>query len=290
MSAIFPDYKHKQANDVRPVLVVKEVKSPNCEWYTMNDFDLSKIPLKFEMSSFQRKQSTPHVYRIVESMINNKFFDNTIRCVRKNKGKYEVIDGQHRLKALWILYKQYGITHYTIIMQYFKDDQAREVFRKINSGKRLTTADHLKTLDDGSYPFFEELRSMCSHSTQRNLPSYMSMLNAFIYRLTKSSRPVKVHELEETLEKITDQELVHMYRVARATSTIYQKTMSYRVYSAGITRILFRIGFENDLSHQEYCKLITKCLANEEMMTLLGDRFTGHHEEIYEKIMSLKKS
>lgn len=242
------------------------------------------------MSPFQRKQSTPHVYRIVESIINNKFFDNTIRCVKKSSGKYEVIDGQHRLKALWILYKQYGITHYTIIMQYFKDDQAREVFRKINSGKRLTTADHLKTLDDGSESFFDELRSFCSHSSQRNTQSYISLLNAFKYKQTKSNRPVKVHELEEILEKITDDDLAQLYRVARATTTIYQKTMSYRVYSAGITRLLFRIGFDNYFSHEQYCKLITKCLADEEIMTLLKERFSLNHEEIYEKMMQIHKS
>lgn len=287
MSSIFPDYKQRTANDVRPILTVKQVKSPNCQWYVMTNFDLSKIPTKFEMSPFQRKQSTSHVYRIVESIINNKFFDNTIRCVKKGNGKYEVIDGQHRLKALWILYKQYGITHYTIIMQYFRDNQAREVFRKINSGKRLSTSDHLKTLDDGAEPFFEELRSFCSHSNQRNLPSYIGMLNAFKYRQTKSPRPVKVHELEEVLEKINSEELVHLYRVARATITMYEKSMSYRVYSAGMLRTLFRVGFDNELSHAEYCKLIGKCLADETLMHLIRESFSVHYETIHQKMAEI---
>ncbi len=151
----------------------------------------------FVPAIFQRKHSIAHVNRIVQSIINNTFYDNTIRCVKLSKEKYEVIDGQHRLKALWILHKQYGIKHYNLVMQYFKSDEAREVFRKINSGKKLTTMDYLKTLDDGKYKFFDELRDFATHKQSNVFVSYLKLLNAVYYLRNKNPKTIPPHLLEE---------------------------------------------------------------------------------------------
>lgn len=278
--AIFPEYGQKTAHQVQESFEIKKVKSPNCDWFTLTDFSLAKIPIMFEVAPFQRKVSGAHVYRIVESIINNKFFDNTIRCVKKPKGKYEVIDGQHRLKALWILHKQYGIRNYTIVMQYFKDAQAREVFRKINSGKKLTTPDHLKTLDDGTYPYFDELRSFCTHSAQQTILRYYNLLNSHKYATTHNTRPIKEYSLEEILEGLTPDDIAQMYRIAHATHDVYQKTMSSRIFNVGIQRPLLRIGVENNFSYEEYCKLLTSCIRSDKILELIQDKFSVCHEEI----------
>jgi len=202
MSAIFPEYARKTANEFRQTFEVKTIQPPNCKWFTLENFDLSKIPIMFVPAEFQRKTSTAHVYRIVESIINNTFYDNTIRCVKLPNGKYEVIDGQHRLQALWVLHKQYGIKHYNIVMQYFKNTESREVFRKINSGRKLTTIDFLKTMDDGTYSFFDELRDYATHKLSKNYIGYLKLLNALSYQRTGLPKSLPSHALEEILSNL----------------------------------------------------------------------------------------
>jgi len=281
MSTIFPQYEQKSANNKRQVFEVKKITSPNCEWYTLHNFELSKIPQMFVPAIFQRKYSTAHVYRIVESIINNTFYDNTIRCVKLPNGKYEVIDGQHRLKALWILHKQYGIQHYSLVMQHFKTSEAREVFRKINSGKKLTTMDYLKTLDDGTYTFFDELRDYATHKVSKIYVSYLNLLNGVNYLRARTPRPLGTHALEDMLSSIDSDEMAHMYRLAKVTCNAHRKLKNDRVFVKSTVLPLFVIGYTNNYSQAQYANHLEKILADAKIAEILKERFSTMHKELF---------
>lgn len=278
------------ANQKRNAFEVKTIRSPSAKWFTLENFMLEKIPDKFTLADFQRKQNTAHVYRIVESIVNNTFYDNVIRCVKLKDGRYEVIDGQHRLKALWILFKQYGIRNYTIVMQLFKNDEAREVFRKINSGKKLTNADHLKTLDDGSYDFFEELRGVCTHTNNKTTNTYMGALNSIYYAKTNQARSIKVYDLEELLEKITSDELAHVYRESMAMKTVYDKTKSPRTFSLSLSKALLRIGISENFTRNDYASVLLRCLDRNDIMNLAIERFTQTETELNKLVKEVWES
>ena len=284
MSTIFPEYEKKTANQQRQAFEVKKIYPPNCKWFTMDNFDLSKIPIMFVPAPFQRKYSTVHVYRIVESIINNTFYDNTIRCVKLPNGKYEVIDGQHRLKALWILHKQYGIKHYSIVMQYFKSIEAREVFRKINSGRKLTTMDYLKTLDDGKYPFFDELREYATHKISKIYVSYLKLLNAVNYLRNRTPRALSMHSLEDMLDTLQSDEIAHMYRIAKVTCAAHSKYQTDRVFSKSIILPLYVIGYTNNYSQNEYSKHLEKIISDEKIADFLKERFAIMHKDLFAEI------
>jgi len=130
----------RQANKYREVFKVKEIRAPNCKWYE------PEIPKFFEATDYQRVLNRLHTYRIVESIVNNTFYDNTIRVLKIGTNKYKIIDGQHRLSALWILHTQYGVQTYDLALQIFPEQEQREVFRKINAGKGLKPQDILKNM------------------------------------------------------------------------------------------------------------------------------------------------
>ena len=284
MSTIFPEYEKKTTNQHRQAFEVKKIQPPNCKWYTLDNFDLSKIPIMFVPAVFQRKYSTAHVYRIVESIINNTFYDNTIRCVKLPNGKYEVIDGQHRLKALWVLHKQYGIKHYNIVMQYFKSTEAREVFRKINSGRKLTTMDYLKTLDDGKYSFFDEVREYATHRISKTYIGYLKLLNAVNYLRMRSPKSLGIHALEEMLSSIESDEMAHMYRIAKVTYNEHRKLKSDRIFVQTTILPLFVIGYTNNYSQSEYAKHLEKIVTDDKIAELLKERFAIMHKELFSEI------
>lgn len=281
MSAIFPEYTKKTANESRQTFEVKTISPPNCQWYTLDNYDLSRIPKMFVPAAFQRKHSIAHVYRIVESMINNTFYDNTIRCVKLPNKKYEVIDGQHRLQALWILHKQYGIKHYSIVMQYFKGIEAREVFRKINSGRKLTTMDYLKTLDDGTYPFFDEIRDYATHKSSKNYIGYLKLLNALNYQRKGAPKSLPIHALEDILSSIEADDMAHMYRIANAACSVYVKLKSDRIFAQATILPLFAIGYTNNYSKTEYTLHFEKIITSDAIADLLKQRFAVIHKEMF---------
>lgn len=282
--AQFPDYEKKTGAGTRPAFQVKTITPPKAKWFTLENFYLENIPNKFIMADYQRKQNTSHVYKIVESIINNTFYDNIIRCVKIGHDKYEVIDGQHRLKALWILYKQYGIRNYTIIMQLFEAENAREIFRKINTGKKLTLTDHLKTLDTGEVNFFNELRSFSTHYKQKNLVTYITLLSSYWYYQNKSLRPIRPYDIEDAIATITTDELASLYRMAQASKKVYEKTLSPRIFNAGLLKVVFRVGVEKKYNVKEFENLLSKILYDEDIISLSVQRFSMVHSRLYDLI------
>lgn len=265
---------------------LKEVHSPKVKWFTLNNFYLPNIPKKFIMSDFQRRQNAAHIRKIVEAILNNEFFDNVIRCVKLKGDQYEVIDGQHRLKALWICYKNYGITNYTIVMQLFEHNDTREVFRRLNSGKHLTPYDILKTFDMGNIPFFDELREYVNHYKTGTNMTFLQLLKCVNYKNNpeQSQRELPMRKLKDTLDGITADEISYLYRQAKAVHFIYKKSLNTMVFHANLNRIVFSLGVKHNFSFDEFVKFFEKILFDKEIIELCHRRWSDVHDELLAKI------
>ena len=260
---------------------IDKLSEPSGKWFKIDDFRLDKIPSMFSLCDFQRPQNRTHVSRILESIINNQFYDNMIRCIKVSPNTYKVIDGQHRLSALWLLHKNYNVQTYPLTIQIFSEDEAARVFRKINSGKTLSLNDHLKTYDNHTYPFFDELRSFCTHNNQKNKMTFTSAINSYYYCTKSSVRPVSIYDLEDTLLSISKEHIDYLYRLAKAASILYEKTLNPRLFNATIQRVCYRIGVSNNFTSIEFEKLLSKLVMNEEMIEMALQRFSTHEKEAY---------
>lgn len=265
---------------------IDNLHQPKGKWFKMDDFILSTIPDMFTLCDFQRAQNTPHVRRILESIINNQFYDNMIRCVKIGPKSYKVIDGQHRLSALWMLHRNYNVRTYPLTVQVFSEDEAIKVFRKINSGKTLTTKDHLKTYDDGTFPFFDELRPYCTHMTQKNRVSFLSAVNSYLHYISGSTKPIKIYNIADVLEELTQDKIDYLYRMTKATAELFDKTKNPRLINASLQKILYKIGANNNFSSHEFEILLGKMATNEELIKDCLGRFSLNDKHAYE--LSLK--
>ena len=169
-------------------------------------------------------------------------------------------------------------------MQYFKSDEAREVFRKINSGKRLTTMDYLKTLDDGKYIFFDEVRDFATHKQSKIFVSYLKLLNAVYYLRNKNPRTIPPHLLEETIESLQADELAHIYRIAKTIYEVHHKMQNNRLFITSLVSPLFAIGYANNYSQKDYSYHLQKIMISEKIAELLGERFNLMHRQMFEEI------
>jgi len=272
--------KRQRANQNRKSFVIGNLESPNCAWVVFKDFDLVDIPTIFEPSDYQRVINRRHVYKIMESIVNNTFYDNMIRVVKSGKHKFHVIDGQHRLQALWLLHNQYGVKTYNLTIQIFKAHEQREVYRKINAARALTPANILKTYDEGNFEFFNELSEYCTHNTSVRKPTYYSLLQAVHKHRKPSHKPIQITEFVYLLETVSPDELCHCVRLARSQSSAYAQMQSNKIFQSTLTRLVYVIGFENNWSREEYHKAFFTLLGDEDFVKLIKSGFMNHWVEI----------
>lgn len=288
MSGIFPKSNRRQANQTRQVFQINKITPPNCVWTDHKDFDLSKIPKIFEPSDYQRVLNKRHTYKIVESIVNNQFYDNTIRVVKNKDNKYHVIDGQHRLAALWILHDQYGVKTYDLAIQIFNADEQRQVYRKINAGKGLTQSDILKTYDTGDVEFFNELRDYCTHNKTIRKPSFLGLLQA-IHRSRGFKHIPSTNMFETMLKEIQPDELNHCTRIARGSQSAYRLMQSGKIFQSTLYRMVYLIGKENNFDVNQYHRTFLVLLGNEEFDTKSGQSFLMLWDELHTLALKLLK-
>jgi len=167
---------------------------PKAEIIYLDEFDLTKLEKTFRPANFERRVSTGKVHKIADAIMQSKFIDNVIRVVSAPSGssvKYEVIDGQHRLEALRYSREYYGLENYDLVVFCYTGGEQREIYRRLNLGKPLTLSDHLKALDTGRVPFFNELKDHCDHYSPIKL-KYATVLNWLHYAKSTSIRLVNV--------------------------------------------------------------------------------------------------
>ena len=258
--------------------VIGKISPPKSQWVMLKNFKLEKIPFIFSPTSYQRDLHKAHTNRIILSIINHTFYDNTIRVVKLKKG-YQVIDGQHRLAGLWILHSQYGLQTYDLAVQIFSEEEQREVFRKINSGRNLSHADILRSLDEGKQPFFEELKLVATHKVSATTVSYIKLLQA-IWFGRGNDKPLSPDRFKEVVESILDEELNQAYRVGKSINKIRNYSKNPKLMQATFIRVVFRVGSPRNYSSEEYEKLIKALFADETFNNLLLGKFTIIYKEM----------
>jgi len=227
---------------------------PEAKITVLKDFDLTKIEEMFQYASFERRVSKRKVHLISQAIMDNKFTDNIIRVVNANPAKYEVLDGQHRIEGLRYARDEFGLATYDIILFCYVGGNKREIYRRLNLGKPLTLADHLKGIDDGKNIFFNSLREECEHYRTANKIPYQSIINSLFYAKSTSIRAIRPLDIDDFIAGITPQDIATVKRfipilqqVATNPESMFWHYTMFRNY--------FRIFYENKLSTDTMVKL-----------------------------------
>ena len=88
------------------------ITSPSYTLKVLKNFPLRDLEKTFVIADFERPLNMRHVNKILRSMTTNEFFDNIISVFLKRNGRYEVIDGQHRITGLGLLRDNFNIKKY----------------------------------------------------------------------------------------------------------------------------------------------------------------------------------
>ena len=257
---------------------VGQILAPKLVWKEAKDFPLEKIKDRFIIPDFDRATSSAHINRIAISIMNNEFFDNIIRVVRLENGKWLVIDGQHRLAALWRCHTLFNLGKYDLLLGiYEREDDARLIYRKINSGLRLRIQDMMKSLDDGTYLFFKKMRPWCSHDDARETVTFYDAINLLYSSKNESViKNVNINNLQESLKAVTDEQykivqqfLEMMYSISRDTFTNY--------YAIVVLRNLFKLHGQFNLTSSELLK-VSNTIINNKALPIRSHRNDGQKE------------
>lgn len=243
---------------------ILRVKAPEVTWVAM-DLELNQIKEKFILPPFERPASATHINRILISIMNNEFYDNIIRVIKQPGGRYMVIDGQHRLAALWKAHVLFHLERYDIVLGVYKDaEEIRTIYQKINSGKRLKIIEMMKAMDDGTMSFFNALRNHCAHESVKEHVTYFDALNAIVNsrREDVTNKGATINDLLEQINSVQPNELEQVIEFLDMMYSINRDTFSL-AYTTKIFRLLYKSHVIHSLRVEELTKLIHLLQNNE---------------------------
>ena len=260
---------------------------PEAKIEILKNFDLALIEETFQYATFERRISTHKVHRIAHAIIENKFTDNVLRLVEsKGTVKYDVIDGQHRIEGLRYARDNYNLAEYDLILFVYLGGNQREIYRRLNLGKPLNLADHLKALDTGSVKFFNSLREYCDHYIKGGKFRFATIINCLHYSKSTSIRPVRPLSIDDFIRSITMRDI----GVVRKFIPILQQIATNPdspFYRYTIMRNFFRIYYENNLVDKEMIKLGNIILKSAKVQELAEKRDTFAMRGIYHYIIDI---
>ena len=228
---------------------------PEADIVILKEFDLSKIEKTFHYAKFERKVRTRKMRTIAHAVMDNKFTDNVLRCViGSTSAKYDVLDGQHRIEGLRYARDELGLQNYDLVLFVYSGGHQREIYRRLNLGKPLTLGDHLKALDTGKVPFFNNLKSYCDHYARGGMIRFSTVINWLHYSKSTSIRSVRPLALDDFLQTITEKDIDTVLKFIPILQQIATNPDSI-FYHYTLLRNFFRIYFENNLSNDDMLKL-----------------------------------
>jgi len=260
---------------------------PEAKIVTLKNFDLSKIEETFAYASFERRVSKQKVHKIAHAIIDNKFTDNVLRLVHSSgPSKYDVIDGQHRIEGLKYARDFWALTTYDLILFVYTGGNSREIYRRLNLGKPLTLADHLKALDSGSIKFFNDLREYCEHYTKGSKIRYAVAINCLHYAKSTSIRPLRPMHIDDFLQSIIPQDITALKKFIPLLAKIATNPESI-FYHYTIMRNFFRIYYENDIAEDGMIALGDILVKSEKIRELAEKRDNHAMRGIYHYIIDV---
>lgn len=260
---------------------------PEAEIKYLKDFKLDKIEKTFQPAQFERRIGTTKFHRMADAMMENKFVDNVIRVTDGTGGiDYDVVDGQHRIEALRYARDYYGLESYDLILFIYKGGNQREIYRRLNLGKPLTLGDHLKALDTGKIPFFNDLRGDCDHYIKGGNLKYSTVLNWLHYAKSTSIRPVRPVAVDDFLHSITPTDIKKIKLFIPVLQQVSTNPDS-PFYRYTIMRNFFRVYFENKVPDAQMIELGQALLKSTKVTDLADKRDTFAMRGIYHYIIDI---
>jgi len=261
---------------------LKHIQYPQYTIHEFPRFSLFLIPQKFHIPEFERVKIERHIERIKTSIINNQFFDVVIRVVPHKDGAWHVIDGQHRLAALYTLHTQWGLEEYPLIVIEYAESCARNVYRRVNVGKQLAIAAHLKAIDDKRHKFFNELRDLICHDESSKILSFAEILNCLHVAKT-GSRFLGIDQLDKAVSEVKDFDIEFSKGFVRAmedSNPTKQKGIQFKPL---FLRACFKICYLKKLNRVEIGNVISSGITNKEILDRI-DTFNKANMEELEKL------
>jgi len=261
---------------------------PKAELIYLDEFELSKLETTFRAASFERRVSTTKARKIADAIMRSQFIDNVIRVAAapaNSSVKYEVIDGQHRLEALRYSREYYGLENYDLVVFCYTGGELREIYRRLNLGKPLTLSDHLKALDTGRVPFFNELKNHCDHYSSTKL-KYATVLNWLHYAKSTSIRPVRPIAVDDFMNSIKKVDIKIVNSFVPVLQQIATNSDS-PFYRYTILRNFFRVYYENQVPDEKMVELGKVLLKSLKVTELAEKRDTFAMRGIYHYIIDI---
>ena len=243
------------------------IEPPSFILKSLKNFPLKNLEQTFTVADFERPLRPRHINKIVDAMAANEFFNNILSVIPKKNGKFEVIDGQHRIEALKEIRDTYEIKRYDLILLIFSERYARKIYRRINLGHALQMTDHLRALDNGHQSFFTKLRPYFVHYNDGILPKFSMILSALSYAKNGSPRAVRPLLLDRMFKSITsdDLQIITQFSIAIANVEPHIPKKFQTLYSFGIYRNMFRVGYENNFDQDTWQRFISICNLDKEI-------------------------
>lgn len=237
----------------------------------LGKFDLSRLYEKFQVASFERRIYPAHTKRIIKAVVCGSLTDNII-TVFGNK-VWHVIDGQHRIAALWHLYNEGKLKSYKLMVRKIdvaSEEEARQIYLSINAGKALTITDILKAYDDGKVLFFNEFRDLCTHDgTVRNL-KFISVFQAICYAKGIGNR--RKDDLEEALQDVGLPEIAKMKELVSLLYNITGRNTKNNIFYANIFRPLAKLYFDEfkGLDYRAWSRFVASLMTDQTVKMNIG--------------------
>jgi len=259
------------------------VNSPPIEYKLLKNYNLSRLTKDFVIADFERREDKRHTGKILQSILDNEFYDNIFRVVIKD-GKWVIIDSRHRIEALILAHKNHGVKKYNMLLAIYPLEIARKVYKKLNLGKRLTPNDILKSYEDGKLEFFKELKDMVVHYKSTFDLTYIDLLFAHHYAITKkSSGSTKV--IEQTLKNITSKDIQLMKVLVQVYIEKFGKVYQNIFRRMSIFRNIYRISREKQLNSVRIRNLLDAIENNNVILENSVGRRQGHFTIVYNEVI-----
>lgn len=245
-----------------------DVEPPKVKARFVEQYELKGLKAEFSIPDFQRKISSPHIRRIVDAILENRFFDIVIKYYVDERGRKQVLDGQQRIEALYAAYEIHGLKHYSLMFLIYDAKFARTAFRRLNMGKPLQTRDHSRALDDGKSEFFNELTAWLTHDRTTSKPTFVGILNALNYAKTRHPISISASSLDPVVEAITKKDIEFMKMFSEACRRTEPQVAHGLIYKYDIYKNVFRVGFEKKLDTDQLIDLLKECMKSKYFKTI----------------------
>lgn len=252
----------------------------------LGKFDLSQLYEQFKIATFERRVYNQHVVRLKKGIMSGRLVDNVITVFKNgNSKKWTVIDGQHRILSLWQLYEEGNITSFHLTLRIIdakNEKEARQIYMSLNAGKSLTAKDSLKAFDDGTVPFFNELKTVCTHEGSLKAIPYYNVLSALHY-IKNQDNQLRIVIIEDFLKTIEGWEASRMCQLVNMLYEIFGKDIHQEIFLANIFRPLARVYYEEfkDMKEKKFRTFVRSLIGDHTIKANAGQRTIENFDTMY---------